>query len=59
MKQTDLATAYMLLVDLKIAVNKINDAKYFAQIIIDNFDNPFTKTYGKIALAKVLSIKRL
>ena len=51
--ETDLATAYMLLVDLKLAVNKINDAKYFAQIIIDNFDNTFTKTYGKIALAKV------
>jgi hypothetical protein len=51
--EADLAHAYMLLVDLKLSVNKINDAKYFAQIIVDNFDNNLTKTYGKIALAKV------
>lgn len=52
--QGDLAKAYMLLVDLKLEVNKIGDAKYFAQIIIDNFDDQLTKTYGKISLAKVL-----
>ena len=51
--EEDLSNAYMLLVDLKLAINKTSDAKYFAQIIIDNFDNPLTKTYGKIALAKV------
>lgn len=56
--EADLATAYMLLVDLKLAVNKISDAKYFAQIIIDNFDNNFTKTYGKIALAKVFKYQK-
>lgn len=49
----DLATAYSLLVELKLDINKIEDAKYFANIIIDNFDDELTKTYGKIALAKV------
>ncbi len=58
--EEDLSNAYMLLVDLKLAINKTSDAKYFAQIIIDNFDNPLTKTYGKIALAKVYKhLKRL
>lgn len=56
--EADLAKAYMLLVDLKLSINKINDAKYFAQIIIDNFDNTFTKTYGKIALAKVFKYQK-
>lgn len=52
--QSDLANAYMLLVDLKLEINKINDAKYFAQNLEQNFDDQLTKTYGKIALAKVL-----
>ena len=37
-----------LLVELKLEINKIEDAKYFAQVIIDNFDDELTKTYGKI-----------
>ena len=49
----DLPKAYMLLVQLKLELNKIKDAKYFANIIINNFDNELTKTYGKIYLAKV------
>ncbi|WP_198305146.1 tetratricopeptide repeat protein [Arcobacter vandammei] len=56
--EADLPHAYMLLVDLKLSVNKIDNAKYFAQIIIDNFDNNFTKTYGKIALAKVFKYQK-
>ncbi len=56
--EADLPHAYMLLVDLKLAVNKIDSAKYFAQIIVDNFDNKFTKTYGKIALAKVFKYQK-
>ncbi len=51
--EDDLPKAYMLLVQLKLEVNKIKDAKYFAYIIINNFDNELTKTYGKIYLAKV------
>ena len=43
----------MLLVELKLEINKVEEAKYFAQIIIDNFDDELTKTYGKISLAKI------
>lgn len=51
--EDDLARAYMVLVELKLKVNKSKDAKYFANIIVNNFDNPITKAYGKIFLAKV------
>jgi predicted negative regulator of RcsB-dependent stress response len=54
----DLPKAYMLLVELKLKTNKTKDAKYFAQIIINNFDNELTKTYGKIYLAKVYKYQR-
>jgi phosphoglycolate phosphatase-like HAD superfamily hydrolase len=54
----DLSKAYMILVELKLETNKIDDAKYFAQIIIDNFDNEVTKTYGKISLAKVYKYQK-
>ena len=56
--QDELAKAYMILVELKLEINKINDARYFAQIIIDNFDNEVTKTYGKIALVKVYKYQK-
>lgn len=51
--QYDLAKAYMILVELRLEINKVEDAKYFSQIIIDNFDDELTKTYGKISMAKV------
>ena len=54
----DLPKAYMLLVELKLKINKTKDAKYFAQIIINNFDNELTKTYGKIYLAKVYKYQK-
>ncbi len=56
--QYDLAKAYMVLVELKLEINKIEDAKYFAQIIIDNFDDELTKTYGKISLARVYKYQK-
>jgi len=56
--QFDLAKAYMLLVELKLKINKTKDAKYFAQIIINNFDDELTKTYGKIELAKVYKYQK-
>jgi predicted negative regulator of RcsB-dependent stress response len=56
--QYDLAKAYMILVELKLEINKIEDAKYFAQIIIDNFDDELTKTYGKISMAKVYKYQK-
>lgn len=56
--QYDLAKAYMLLVELKLEINKVEEAKYFAQIIIDNFDDELTKTYGKISLAKIYKYQK-
>ena len=56
--QYDLAKAYVILVELKLEINKIDDAKYFANIIIDNFDDELTKTYGKISLAKVYKYQK-
>lgn len=51
--EEDLAKAYMLLVDLKLQSNKVKEAKFFAQNIVNNFDNPITKAYGKIYLSKI------
>ena len=51
--EEDLARAYMVLIELKLNTNKPNDAIYFANIIINNFDNKITKAYGKIYLAKI------
>ncbi|UTJ05963.1 tetratricopeptide repeat protein [Arcobacter roscoffensis] len=49
----DLPKAYELLVDLKLESNRSKDAKYFAEIIVNNFNDKIIKTRGKIALAKV------
>ena len=38
---------------LKLNLNKADDAKYFANIIVNNFDNEVINAYGKIFLAKV------
>ena len=51
--EEDLARAYMYLVDLKLKTNKVRDARYFADIIINNFKDEVTNAYGKIYLAKV------
>jgi tetratricopeptide (TPR) repeat protein len=56
--QYDLSKAYMVLVELKLEINKMEEAKYFAHIIIDNFDDELTKTYGKISLAKVYKYQK-
>ena len=55
----DLPKAYMLLVELKLETNRTKEAKYFAQIIINNFDDELVKTYGKIYLAKVYKYQKL
>lgn len=49
----DLSKAYSTLVELKLQINKIEDARYFSNVIIDNFDDELTKAYGKVSLAKV------
>ena len=56
--EEDLARAYMVLIELKLNTNKANDAVYFANIIINNFDNPVTKAYGKMYLAKIYKHQR-
>lgn len=56
--ENDLARGYMVLVELKLNTNKSKDAKYFANIIINNFDNKVIKAYGKIYLAKVYRHQR-
>ncbi len=56
--EADLAKAYMVLIELKLNTNKTNDAKYFANIIINNFDNKVTKAYGNIYLAKVYKYQK-
>ena len=56
--EDDLAKAYMVLVELKLNTNKTKDAKYFANIIINNFDSDVIKAYGSIYLAKVYKHQR-
>jgi tetratricopeptide (TPR) repeat protein len=53
-----LPKAYMLLVDLKLNTNRAKEATYFAKTIINTFDDPITKIYGKIYLAKVYTHRR-
>ncbi|WP_428024097.1 tetratricopeptide repeat protein [Arcobacter sp.] len=52
-QEEDLAKAYMLMVDFKLDTNRVKEAKYFAEIIINNFSDKITNAYGKIYLAKV------
>ncbi len=51
--EADLPKAYMLLVELKLASNKVKDAKYFAKTVVENFNDKITNAYGNIFLAKV------
>jgi len=56
--EEDLPKAYMLLVDLNLETNKVTDARFFAENIVNNFNDPITKAYGKIYLAKTYSRTR-
>ncbi len=56
--EEDLSRAYMVLIELKLNTNKVTDAKYFANIIINNFDNKIINAYGKIYLAKIYKHQR-
>ena len=51
--QNDLLEAYRLLVLLKISINKIKEAKYYAKAIEHSFDDPLSKVYGKVAQAQI------
>lgn len=56
--QESLLEAYLLLIDLKISVNKIDDARYYAQTVIDIFDSNKAKARGKIALSKIYKYQK-
>ena len=54
----DLLSAYRLLVTLTLKVNKTKDAIFYAKSIINIFDDPLSKAFGKISLAEVDIHKR-
>jgi len=56
--QSDLLEAYRLLVLLKISINRIKDAEYYAKAIETSFDDPLSKVYGKVAQAQIYVKKR-
>lgn len=45
--QEDLLKAYLILIDLKININKVEDARYYAQTVVDIFDDEEAKAKGK------------
>ena len=56
--QANLLDAYKLLVLIKIKINKIKEGKYYAKKIEENFDDPVSKVYGKIATAQIFTKTR-
>ncbi len=56
--EKNLPRAYMLLVDLKLSINRTDDAEYYADVLHTAFDDPTTKAYGKIYKAKVHTHKK-
>jgi predicted negative regulator of RcsB-dependent stress response len=51
--QEDLLEAYRLLVLIKIKINKMDEASYYANEIGESFDDPLSKVYGKVALSQI------
>jgi hypothetical protein len=56
--QDDLLDAYKLLVLIKIKINKIDEAEYYAKAIEHSFDDPLSKVYGKVALSQIYVKRR-
>ncbi|RXI27931.1 tetratricopeptide repeat protein [Aliarcobacter trophiarum] len=56
--QEDLLKAYLILIDLKININKVEDARYYAQTVIDIFDDKEANAKGKISLAKIFKYQK-
>jgi predicted negative regulator of RcsB-dependent stress response len=52
MHENDLIKSYTLLSDIKLNLNKPKEAKYYANILIQDFNSPMTNVYGQIALVK-------
>lgn len=51
--EDDLPKAYMILIELKLGLNKTDEAKYFIDTITNNFNTDIVKAYGGIYLAKL------
>ncbi|OCL88748.1 hypothetical protein AAX26_00434 [Aliarcobacter thereius] len=51
--QEDLLQAYLLLVELKLSINKIDEAKYYSETLINIFEGEKAKIRGKISLSKI------
>lgn len=51
--QEDLLEAYLNLIDLKLAINKVADARYYSKTVIDIFDSSEANARGNISLAKI------
>jgi hypothetical protein len=51
--QEDLLEAYRLLVLIKIKLNTIDEAEFYAKAIEDSFDDPLSKVYGKVAMSQI------
>lgn len=56
--QEDLLKAYLILIDLKLNINKVEDARYYAQTVVDIFDDEEAKSRGKISLAKIFKYQK-
>ncbi len=50
--EDNLAQGYMLLIELKLGLNKTDDAKYYIDTIKNSFDSELTQAYAGIYLAK-------
>lgn len=51
--QEDLLDAYRLLVQIKIKLNKMDEALFYANAIGESFDDPLSKVYGKVAQSQI------
>jgi len=51
--QNDLLEAYRLLVLIKLRINKMKEAEYYAKAIENSFDDPLSRVYGKVAIAQI------
>jgi hypothetical protein len=51
--EDELPKAYMILIELKLALNKTDDARYFIDTLTNNFNTEIIKAYGGIYLAKL------
>jgi hypothetical protein len=57
-KREDLLEAYKLLVVLNLNINKAKEASTFSTAIIRTFDDPVSKSFGKITASQIFIHKR-